>query len=144
MNLRQNVSSRRLILIGLICLWRYRGDDNVIDDEFLRYFRFICDIICYQNGGTTQGKSNDEFDLLKEYFSQANNENVMANIQTFETILTVGAPSGENTGRFFEQFISHGHQVGKIKVEKGMKLIFLKTACVIMRIYQVMVTGCSR
>ena len=27
-------------------LWYYRGDDNVIDDEFLRYFRFICDILC--------------------------------------------------------------------------------------------------
>lgn len=33
-------------------LWYYRGDDNVIDDEFLRYFRFICDILCYRSGGS--------------------------------------------------------------------------------------------
>ncbi|AHM57716.1 hypothetical protein EAL2_808p02110 (plasmid) [Peptoclostridium acidaminophilum DSM 3953] len=100
-------------------LWKYRGDDNVIDDEFLRYFRFICDIICYQNGGTTQGKSNDEFDLLKEYFS-AQNENVMANIQTLENYFDCWCNlQGDNTpDKFLERFISHEHQPGKIKVEK--------------------------
>ncbi|WP_373482760.1 DUF262 domain-containing protein [Acetobacterium sp.] len=100
-------------------LWRYRGDDNVIDDEFLRYFKFICDIICYQNGGTTQGKSNDEFDLLKEYFSGVN-INVMANIQTLEKYFDCWCClQGENTpDKFLEQFISHEHQTGKIKVEK--------------------------
>jgi len=46
-------------------LWKYRGDNNITDDEFLRYFRFICDVICYQSGETVQGKSSDEFDLLK-------------------------------------------------------------------------------
>lgn len=99
-------------------LWRYRGDDNVIDDEFLRYFRFVCDIICYQNGGTTQGKSNDEFDLLKEYFSGPN-ENVMANIQTLEDYFDCWSGlHGDNTpDMFLERFISHEHQVGKIKVE---------------------------
>ena len=53
-------------------LWTYRGDDNVIDDEFLRYFNFICDIICYKNGETPLGKSSNEFDLLKEYFIISN------------------------------------------------------------------------
>ncbi len=100
-------------------LWRYRGDDNVIDDEFLRYFRFICDIICYQNGGTTQGKSNDEFDLLKEYFS-AQNENVMANIQTLENYFDCWCClQGDNApDKFLERFISHEHQPRKIKIEK--------------------------
>lgn len=100
-------------------LWRYRGDDNVIDDEFLRYFRFICDIICYQNGGTTQGKSNDEFDLLKEYYS-AKNENVMANIQTLENYFDCWCClQGDNApDKFLERFISYEHQSGKIKIEK--------------------------
>ncbi len=99
-------------------LWRYRGSDNVIDDEFLRYFRFICDIICYQSGGTTQGKSNDEFDLLKEYFS-GQNENVMANIQTLEDYFDCWCClQGDDTpDKFLERFISHEHQAGKIKVE---------------------------
>ena len=100
-------------------LWRYRGDDNVIDDEFLRYFRFICDIICYQYGETTQGKSNDEFDLLKEYFS-GQNENVMVNIQTLEDYFDCWCClQDDNTpDKFLERFISHEHQAGKIKVEK--------------------------
>ena len=57
-------------------LWRYRNsgsgdaaDDNIIDDEFLRYFKFICDIICYRSGKSPQGYSNDVFELLHLYFS---------------------------------------------------------------------------
>ena len=53
-------------------LWQYRDKDNgnVIDDEFLRYFKFICDIICYKNGNSPSGeRSHDEFDLLNEYFT---------------------------------------------------------------------------
>ncbi len=99
-------------------LWRYRGDDNIIDDEFLRYFKFICDIICYQNGGTTQGKSNDEFDLLKEYFS-ANNKNVLANIHTLEEYFDCWSKfNGDNNpDKFLERYISHDHQAGKIRIE---------------------------
>lgn len=100
-------------------LWRYRGNDNVIDDEFLRYFRFVCDIICYQSGGTTQGKSNDEFDLLKEYFS-AKNENVMTNIKTLEDYFDCWCClQGDNApDKFLERFISYEYHPGKIKVEK--------------------------
>ncbi len=108
-------------------LWRYRGDDNVIDDEFLRYFKFICDIICYQSGGSTQGKSNDDFDLLKEYFS-SENENVMANIKMLEEYFDCWCSlHGENTpDKFLEQFISHEHQAGKIKVEKRYEINIFK------------------
>jgi len=108
-------------------LWRYRGDDNVIDDEFLRYFKFVCDIICYQNGGTTQGKSNDEFDLLKKYFS-GQNENVMVNIQTLEGYFDCWCGlQGDNTpDMFLERFISHEHQVGKIKVETRHRINIFK------------------
>lgn len=99
-------------------LWRYRGDDNVIDDEFLHYFKFICDIICYQNGGTTQGKSNDEFDLLNEYFSMQN-ENVLANIQMLEEYFDCwNKLNGDNTPDIFlEHNISHEHHAGKIRID---------------------------
>lgn len=108
-------------------LWRYRGDDNMTDDEFLRYFKFVCDIICYQNGGTTQGKSNDEFDLLKEYFSHQN-KNVMDNIQTLESYFDCWCNLQENytPDKFLEQFISHDHQIGKIKIEKRYSIDIFK------------------
>lgn len=108
-------------------LWQYRSDNNVIDEEFLRYFRFVCDIICYQNGGTTQGKSNDEFDLLKEYFSNQN-ENVMANIKTLEDYYDCWCHLQRNNilDKFFERFISYEHQVGKIKVENRYNIDILE------------------
>ncbi|MCE0539891.1 DUF262 domain-containing protein [Kineosporia rhizophila] len=31
-------------------LWRFRGDDDIIDDEFLRYFSFITDVCQWQLG----------------------------------------------------------------------------------------------
>lgn len=104
-------------------LWRYRGNDNLIDDEFLRYFRFVCDVICYQSGGTTQGKNNDEFDLIKEYFS-AKNENVMTNIHTLETYFDCWCclPGDNAPDRFLERFISNEHQPGKIKTEKRINI----------------------
>lgn len=108
-------------------LWKYRGDDNVIDDEFLRYFRFICDIICYHNGGTTQGRSNDEFDLLKEFFS-VQSENVITNIQTLENYFDCWCYiQGDDTpDKFLERFISHEHQIGKIKIEKRYEINIFK------------------
>ena len=88
-------------------LWQYRGDDNVIDDEFLRYFRFICDIICYENGGTTQGKSNNEFDLLKEYFS-GQNKNALVNIKTLEDYFDCWCSfKGDNTVDKFLERLYH-------------------------------------
>ena len=45
----ENISKRIMRKIDITwtdMLWQYRGEDNVIDDEFLRYFRFVCDIIC--------------------------------------------------------------------------------------------------
>lgn len=99
-------------------LWRYHGDDNVTDDEFLRYFRFVCDIICYQNGDTTQGKDYDEFELLKEFFSIQNGQ-ALTNIRTLEEYFDCwcNLPDNCNPDQFLKQFISHSHEIGKIKIE---------------------------
>lgn len=99
-------------------LWYYRGDDNIIDDEFLRYFNYICTIICYENGDTTQGKSSDEFDLLKEYFS-VDCENATKNILTFEKYLDCWCQleGYQNPAEFLAKFISHSHEENKIKVD---------------------------
>lgn len=118
---------RKIDLDWTDMLWRYRGDDNVTDDEFLRYFRFICDVICYQNGGTTQGRSTDEFDLLREYFS-AHSENALDNIETLESYFDCWCClQGENTpDRFFETYISHEHEPEKIRVESRYKINIFK------------------
>ncbi len=95
-------------------LWRYRSDDNIIDDEFLRYFHFICDIICYQSGGTPQGKSDDEFDLLNEYFSKESKDagtNIQKLIAMFDCWCDLGDVS---PSQFMEKIASKDHEIGKV------------------------------
>lgn len=99
-------------------LWQYRGDDNVIDDEFLRYFRFVCDIICYKNEGSTQGKSFNEFDLLKEYFSRKNDK-AKENITLLEEFFDCWVEVNESMPpkEFLSKYISLEHEPGKIVFE---------------------------
>ena len=99
-------------------LWTYRGEDNVIDDEFLRYFNFICDIICYKNGNSPLGKSSNEFDLLKEYFT-GEKDKVLENIQLLEKYFDCWCkiPNQQNIKEFFESFISREHEENKIMLD---------------------------
>lgn len=110
-------------------LWRYRDagngipDDMVIDDEFLKYFRFICDVICYQSGGSLQGKSADEFDMLAEYFT-GETATVQHNIETLESYFDCWChiDGFDNPTEFLQSCMSHKHTDGKIVVNSGNKL----------------------
>lgn len=97
-------------------LWGYRGENNIIDDEFLRYFQFVCDIICYKEGDTPQGKSNDTFDLLDRYFSH-DNDKLEEHVELLEKYFDCWCDMGEfeSSNDFFESFISHEHEQGKIR-----------------------------
>lgn len=112
-------------------LWRYRNggsgdaaDDNIIDDEFLRYFKFICDIICYRNGKSPQSYSNDIFDLLHMYFSAKDEENTLKNITTLETFFDCwcNINNFDTPTKFLESFMSFDHTEGKIIVDSRYKV----------------------
>ena len=103
-------------------LWPYRGDNNIIDDEFLKYFKFVCDVICYHQGGTPQGRSDDEFDLLKEYFSHAN-PSVRENVETLESYFDCWCKLGkEIPGQFLSRIFSRQHEPGKVIVENRFEM----------------------
>ncbi len=110
-------------------LWKYRSsgssdaDDNIIDDEFLRYFKFVCDIICYRNGQSPQGYSSDIFDLLHLYFS-ADEEKAVANIATLEAFFDCWCKINgyDNPTEFLESFMSYTHACGKIVVDSRYKI----------------------
>lgn len=110
-------------------LWKYRSsgssdaDDNIIDDEFLRYFKFVCDIICYRNGQSPQGYSSDVFDLLHLYFS-ADDEKAVANIATLEAFFDCWCKINgyDNPTEFLESFMSYTHACGKIVVDSRYKI----------------------
>ena len=106
-------------------LWPYRnsgtGDDNddTTDDEFLRYFIFVCNIICYKNGGSP--KTNDEFDLIKEFFTiqrDDDRERVIKNAETLENFFDCWLDDSKKSipiQNFFESFAAKKHSTGKIK-----------------------------
>ena len=96
-------------------LWPYRGGNNIVDDEFLRYFRFICDVLCYKKNGSP--KITDEFDLVKEYFS---GDDAIQNLTLLESYFDCWLKIKKDElpfTEFFESFMGHTHQPGKITVE---------------------------
>lgn len=97
-------------------LWQYRDGDNIIDDGFLNYFKFICDLIRYRNGDSPQGKSNDELDLIKECFGKKIPE-VKANIRLLEECFDCWEKLNISPKEFCASFISHGHETGKIRID---------------------------
>ena len=110
-------------------LWEYRdsgnnsSEDNIIDDEFLRYFKFICDVICYRQNESPLGRSNDEFDLLQRYFS-SKCPDAIKNIETLERFMDCWCkiPGYASPTDFLKSFMSNKHEQGKILVESRFSL----------------------
>lgn len=104
-------------------LWIYHGEDGLVDDMFLRYFQFACDVICYMNGETLQGKSRDEFDLLERYFS-VDAEGARNNVAVFEELFDCWVDLVKGSGGhvpllpcdFLSGLITDGHEPGKISM----------------------------
>ena len=110
-------------------LWRYRDvgsgnkEDAIIDDKFLRYFRFICDVLCYQRGESPQGKSFDEFDLLVEYFTGDPGQ-VLKNVDTMESYFDCwyNIDGYASPAEFLSSFMAHKPADGKIVVDSTNKI----------------------
>lgn len=110
-------------------LWEYRdsgnnsSEDNIIDDEFLRYFKFICDVICYRQNESPLGRSNDEFDLLQRYFS-SKCPDAIKNIETLERFMDCWCkiPGYASPTDFLKSFMANKHERGKILVESRFSL----------------------
>lgn len=50
-------------------LWRYKDKENLIDNRFLNFFKFVCDIIRFESDMSSY-ENYDEFRLLEIYFSK--------------------------------------------------------------------------
>ena len=55
-------------------LFPYRGENQIIDDEFMRYFKFISHILCYKND--IRPIELDEFKLTKILYSKENPDSI--------------------------------------------------------------------
>lgn len=99
-------------------LWRYRRRENLIDEEFLHYFKFICDMIGYQKKKVIY---RDEFDLLKIYFS---NEDALENILTLESYFDCwcNIDGYDSPALFLSSFMGYKHENGKIIVDSKIDI----------------------
>lgn len=114
-------------------LWGYsEGKENSdgrpsTDDAFLRYFRFICDILCYQSNNSP--KEADEFKLLEKYFTGKEASHSVDVLQRFFDcwIETEQTKKGKDIDGFFNKFICVGsHVEGKVKLLDGYAVDLFK------------------
>ena len=100
-------------------LFPFRGDNNIIDDEFMRYFHFICDIISYKAGLPIE---KDEFKLAQILYSSENKnakENILYLKSSFDCWLNL------NILDFFETIFSKQvYETGKVKIYQEELNIF--------------------
>lgn len=92
-------------------LWPYRDRrTKLIDGAFLRYFRYICAIICYDEGGTLQDRLNyTDADRLDRYFTGPGEE-VDGHINTLKLYLDCfnNIPCQQSIREFIEARIIAG------------------------------------
>lgn len=108
-------------------LWQFKDEYNSIDNSFLHYFRFICDVICYKNGDTPLGKDLDEIELIKEYFS-SDDVNLERNISLLVSYFDCWENISKKTGinNFFNKHISYEHEQGKIIIDTRYEINIFK------------------
>ena len=102
--------------------WEYRAsggeEDNTTDDEFLRYFHYVCDVICFKSGESPQGRSSDALDLVHQYFS-SKNPDARSNLITLEKAFSCWCdiPGYDSPEGFLESFMTtDGYEKEKIYV----------------------------
>ena len=87
-------------------LWAYRDANNLVDDGFLAYCAFLCDVILYRKGNTPQDKSRDAFTLLDEIFDGDARANVDFMEKSFDCWFNLSAR--EKIADFFADRVSKG------------------------------------
>lgn len=94
----------------------YRQDD-IVDNEFMRYFFYISHILCYEQGIE---KSNDEFELIKLIYSEspdavANRKYLEDAFDCWYRVLT----DYKSIDAFFEKYLSgFAYEKGKVATFK--------------------------
>ena len=93
-------------------LWPYRGENNIIDDEFMAYFAFISSVIYYRAG---KKPLQDPFEIVDELFAEDNPERDN-NIIYFEKMFDIWCDIGDITAFFNNIYTKDVHEDGKITI----------------------------
>ena len=94
-----------------------------IGNFFEHVINFICDVICYQGGESPQGKSDDEFDMLTDYFT-GDSDLVKRNIATLESYFDCwcSIDGFSSPSDFLNSCMAHTPEHGKIVVDARNKI----------------------
>lgn len=95
--------SRKIDLAWTDMLWPYRGDNQIIDDEFIRYFHFVCHLINYM---TDSQLIDDPFEMVKQMFSSSN-QNAKENVLYIEKLFDCWS-SVDDIDDFFDKYLTTG------------------------------------
>ncbi len=103
-------------------LWHFRGNDNLIDDEFMRYYRFVTEMICYQNEIEIV---DNNFDLAEKVYGGNNvqsKENLVFLFKAFDCWTEI-----DSIDNFFENtFSKNNYESKKVKIYSDNTNIFLQ------------------
>ncbi len=97
----------------------YRNQDDIVDNEFMRYFFYISHILCYEQGIK---KSNDEFELIKLIYNDSPNavDNRKYLEDAFDCWYSV-ITDYKTIDNFFKKYLSgFEYELGKVATFKSI------------------------
>lgn len=97
----------------------YRNQDDIVDNEFMRYFFYISHILCYEQGIK---KSNDEFELIKLIYNDSPNavDNRKYLENAFDCWYSV-ITDYKTIDNFFKKYLSgFEYELGKVATFKSI------------------------
>jgi hypothetical protein len=101
-------------------LWKYRDETNNIDDKFMKFYRYITEMICYEQ--EVEIFEND-FDLASIVYGKENplaEQNLKFLFKSFDCWLTL-----DDIDLFFESTFSNSeYEVGKVALHSDKKNLF--------------------
>lgn len=101
-------------------LFSYRGDDDLTDKEFMKYFFYISHILCYQQ---SIKKSTDEFELIKLLYKESPNAD--KNRKFFEKAMDCWYQVKNEfgtIGNFFAKYLTQStYEKGKVATYKSIE-----------------------
>lgn len=127
--------SRKIDIDWTNMLFPYRGENQIIDNEFMRYFKYVSHILCYKNDirairddQRQQSVEYDEFKLAKQLYSKENT-NAIANLEFLKSAFDCWC--GIDINDFFNTFFyTAEYECGKTKLYlKGNETFNLFVDC---------------
>lgn len=109
--------SKKIDLAWTDIFWPYRGENNIIDKKFVRYYKYLCAIIYYKKY-QTEAVPDDIFDLTRELFCEKSGDvkdNLLFIEQSFDCLGNI------DIKECFKQFLTNEQHVdGKSHIDESI------------------------